>query len=502
MEERIGIIDLGSNTTRLIVIAYRPQQSFRLVDEVSEVVRLAEGMDENRMLQPQPMRRAVESLKMFHSFCQATGVQHIVAVGTSAVREAANQADFLTVMKEETGLDLQILSGEEEAYYGYLGVANSLTIRNGYVIDIGGGSTEVTEIYGRSFSRSFSQQAGIVRFTEHYIHSDPISKQDFRSLEKSVTEAFTGLDWLRAAPGYILVGVGGTVRNLARIAQKRNRHPIGRMHGYVMTAQALDTTIGQLRRKDITERKNIPGLNRDRADVILAGAIILRHLMSKGNFERIVVSGEGLREGLFYQHFLAGQATPLLPNVREFSIRNLAALCNYEQQHTAKVSEISLSLFDQLRTLHGYGAWERELLEYAAILHDIGVQVGYYDHHKHSAYLVVNSSLHGFSHREIAILTMLVRIHRKGSVDTREYRNILDESDSERIARLGALLRIAEYLERSKSQVVQGVEVDIGADCITMHVQTAGDATVEIWAANRRANLFQSAFNCQIEIIA
>jgi exopolyphosphatase/guanosine-5'-triphosphate,3'-diphosphate pyrophosphatase len=499
--ERIGIIDLGSNTTRLIVMAYQPDQSFKLVDEVRENVRLAEGLGPDRVLQEVPMRRAVEALKMFHAFCRATNVQRVVAVATSAVRDAANQEEFVETVRREAGLDLRILSDDEEAYYGYMGVVNSLSITDGYVIDIGGGSTEVTEIYGRTFSRAVSKQAGIIRFSERYITSDPVSKQDFRKLQQGTVETFAEIDWLKALPGYVLVGVGGTIRNLARIDQKRRNYPLGRLHAYVLTRKALDSIVNLLRKSSKEERESISGLNRDRADVILAGAVIVQHLMRQGGFDEMVVSGAGLREGVFYEHFLRTHQPPLFDDIRTFSVHNLARLSNYEATHAAKVCDLSLSLFDQLRSLHGYGAWERELLSYAALLHDIGVLVGYYDHHKHSTYLVLNSSLNGFNHREIALLAMLVRLHRKGSVDTRDYRGVLDEDDDIRVARLGALLRISEYLERSKSQVVDNVQVYVEGNTVRVQARTAGDATVEIWDANRRANLFRTAFGCDIDII-
>jgi exopolyphosphatase / guanosine-5'-triphosphate,3'-diphosphate pyrophosphatase len=499
--ERIGIIDLGSNTTRLVVMACTPRQSFKLVDEVRETVRLAEGVGEDGRLQPEPMRRAVEALRMFHSFCRATEVNHIIAVGTSAIREATNQHEFLDMLREQTGLNLRVLSGEEEAYYGYMGVVNSIAMTDGFVIDIGGGSTEVTEIYGRTFSRAVSRQSGIVRFSERYITSDPISKQDFRTLKKAAAGVFADLDWLNAAPGFVLVGIGGTIRNLARIDQKRRRHPLGRVHGYVITGKAIDTIVNLLRRCNHDERENIAGLNRDRADVILAGAVIVQQLMQQGNFTELVVGGSGLREGLFYEHFLEVQTPPFFADVRAFSVQNLAHVCNYEAAHASRVRHLSLSLFDQTRSLHGYGAWERELLGYAATLHDIGVLIGYYDHHKHSAYLVLNATLNGFSHREIALLAILVRAHRKGSIDTRDYRTILADDDHERAGRLGALLRIAEYLERSKSQVVQDVNVHINGERVTIQVQSSGDAAVEIWDANRRASLFQNAFACDVAIV-
>jgi exopolyphosphatase/guanosine-5'-triphosphate,3'-diphosphate pyrophosphatase len=500
VQERIGVIDLGSNTTRLMVMGYTPHHSFKLLDEVRETVRLAEGVGDDGCLKPGPMERGIEAMKLFHSFCRSTGVQRIVPVATSAVREATNQVEFLMRVERESGLKLRVLSTEEEAYYGYLGAANALDLRDAFLVDIGGGSTEVTAIRGRGLLRSFSAPAGVVRFTERYVRSDPISKSDYKALESAAAEIFDGLDWLSNTNGTMLAGIGGTIRTLADIDQKMRAYPLDRVHGYSFTRERLEVIVELLRDSNLRQREDIPGLSRDRADLILAGAVIIHQLMRLGRFSGITVSGQGLREGIFYEHFLVGEHPPLFADMRGFSVQNLARIYNYEAIHAAKVRELSLALFDQLRSLHGYGAWERELLGYAATLHDIGTVVSYYDHHKHGAYLVVNSALQGFSHREIALLALLVRYHRKGDVVVASYRDALDPSDGTRVARLAALLRLAEYLERSKSQVIQALEVELG-DSVRVVTRTSGDATVEIWDANRSAGLFRKAFGKEIEIV-
>jgi exopolyphosphatase / guanosine-5'-triphosphate,3'-diphosphate pyrophosphatase len=500
VQERIGVIDLGSNTTRLMVMGYTPHHSFKLLDEVRETVRLAEGIDDDGRLKPAPMERGIEAMKLFHSFCRATGVQRIVPVATSAVRDAINQAEFLLRVERESGLKLRVLSTEEEAYYGYLGAANALDLRDAFLVDIGGGSTEVTAIRGRALLHSFSAPAGAVRFSERFVRSDPISKSDFKALETAAAEIFTGVDWLSKTSGTTLVGIGGTIRTLADIDQKARRYSLDRVHSYSFSRERLEGMIEMLRGMSQRQREDVPGLSRDRADLILAGAMIILQLMRRGQFAELTVSGQGLREGIFYEHFLVGETPPLFSDMRGFSVQNLARVYNYEAIHAAKVRELSLALFDQLRPLHGYGEWERELLGYAATLHDIGAVVSYYDHHKHGAYLIINSALQGFNHREIALLALLVRYHRKGDVTVEHYRDVLHPSDSTRIARLAALLRLAEYLERSKSQVIQGLQVELG-DTIRVVTRTIGDATVEIWDANRSAGLFKKAFGKEIEIV-
>ncbi len=498
---KIGIIDLGSNTTRLIVMEYEPGRCFRLTDEVSEAARLAEGVAETGRLRPGPIRRAVTALGMFERFCRGTGVEQVIAVGTSAIREAPNQDEFWSALRAETSLDLRIISAKEEAFYGYLGAANALGLTQGYVFDTGGGSTQVIAVGGRRPVETFSTQAGVVRFTERYVTTDPISKSELKALREAARQAFAGLSWLRAGPHQPLAGVGGTVRTLARIDQKARGYPLDRIHGYVLTRAGLAAIIEQLARKGRRDREQIPGLKDDRVDVTLAGAVIIEQLMERGGFEQLTVSGQGVREGLFYAHFLQGADPPLLDDPRSFSILNLARLSYYEEPHCQKVAELSLSLFDQLVPLHGYGPWERELLAHAATIHDIGVAVGYYDHHKHGEYLVHNATLLGFSHREIVILGELVRNHRKGMGDLSPYAQVLEPDDAGRIMRLSALLRLAEYLERSKSQVVRSVSVQLG-ETVRLTVHADGDASVEIWDTGRRAGLFRKAFNKEIEIVA
>jgi exopolyphosphatase / guanosine-5'-triphosphate,3'-diphosphate pyrophosphatase len=432
--------------------------------------------------------------------CQSVGVQQIIPAATSAVREATNQAAFLARIEQEAGLRFRVLTATEEAYYGYLGIANTLNLSDAYTIDIGGGSTQVAMMRGRRFVRSISQPIGALRLSDRFVKSDPISPKEFRALEQAVAERFADVGWLHSPEAAELAGVGGTIRTLADIDQKLRRYPLGLTHAYSFTRERLGGLIERLRGMTLEEREDLPGLNRDRADLILAGAVILHHVMRAGQFERITVGGQGVREGLFYEHFLIGEDPPLFTDLRGFSIQNMARNYSYEAIHAAKVRELSISLFDQLAPLHGYGAWERELLGYAATIHDIGLAVGYYDHHRHGAYLALNTAIPGFSHREQVLLSMMVRYHRKGDVDVGDWRMILEEGDGERVARLAALLRLSEFLERRKSQVVQSLRVEIGTP-VRVYARAAGEADVEIWDANRSTGLFRKAFGREIAIM-
>ena len=497
MQERIAVIDLGSNTTRMIVVGYVPQHTYKLIDEVREAVRLAHGIGADGKLQLAPMNRAIKTMRLFHQMCRGIGVDQIVPVATSAVREATNRDEFLQRVREEAGLDFRVLTAAEEAYYGYLGAINTLNLHNGCVIDIGGGSTQVTVVTNRQMSQSISRPIGAVRLTDRFVKSDPISSREFKALEQAIRTHFADVSWLKQQGG-MLGGIGGTIRALAEIDQKMRNHPIDRVHGHHMSVDRINELLDTFRSLTVKQREDLPGLSRDRADLILAGTTILAEVMRRGSFTHIMISGQGLREGLFFEHFMRGSST-LIPDIRSFSVMNLARMYHYEAIHSAKVRELALSMFDQLYPMHGYDAWARELLGHAAILHDIGNAVNYYDHHKHGAYLLVNSAMQGFSHREVAILALLVRYHRKGDVSVDAYRQILEPGDEALVMKLAAMLRLSEFLERRKNQVVQAITIELGA-VVRMVTHAAGDTTVEVWDANRAAGLFRKAFGCDIDI--
>lgn len=497
MQERIAVIDLGSNTTRMIVVGYVPHQSFKLIDEIREAVRLAHGIGSDGNLQLDPMNRAIKTMRLFHQMCRGIGVDRIVPVATSAVREATNREEFLQRIKDEAGLDFRVLSAHEEAYYGFLGAVNTLDVTDGCVIDIGGGSTQVSQVYRRQMGQTISRPIGAVRLTDRFVKSDPISTRNLRDLQKAISAQFDSVPWLNGVGG-TLAGIGGTIRALAEIDQKTRNHPIDRVHGHILKADRVFELIDMFKSLTLKQRQDIPGLSRDRADLILAGASILAEVMRRGKFDQIMISGQGLREGVFFEHFTHGHS-PLIPDIRSFSVYNLARMYHYEAIHSAKVRDLALSMFDQLQSMHGYGADARELLGHAAILHDIGNAVNYYDHHKHGAYLILNSTMQGFSHREVAILALLVRYHRKGDVSIESLKQVLSPGDYELVAKMSAILRLAEFLERRKSQVVQDVTVELGS---TVRIITiaAGDNALEVWDANRAAGLFRKAFGCDVDI--
>lgn len=491
--KRVGVIDLGSNSARVIVMNSRAGYSYHLEDEIREIVRLREGMTAAGLSEA-AMTRGLFTLRLFKQFCESLGVDHIIATATSAVREAANGATFLERVEREVGLKLRILDGDEEAYYGVLGALGAVPLQNGVVVDIGGGSAQVSQIRRHRFEQGQALTLGALALTERFVHSDPIKKTELKAVQNEIERQLDGVSWLAGQRGPV-VGLGGTIRNLAKIETARQKFPLQSINGLQLGVAALDEIIRQLCELPLSQRRRIPGLVRDRADIILPGALVIRAVLNRLGQSELTISESGLREGLFFEEFWRDLPYPVLPNLREFSVLNLARFYGYQEAHTAHVQMLALRLFDQLAPLHGYGSLERGWLSAAALLHDIGTIIRYNDHHKHSQTLITSSGLPGYSPREVAMIALLARYHRKGTPALGEYAPLLETGDEGRLYRLAALLRLAEYLERGRSGIVHDVRVRWDKKALWLDLVAQEYPTVELWSAQRIGlELMESAY--------
>lgn len=503
---RMAIIDMGSNSWRLIVVEYVPHLSFKVVDEVQESVRIGEGMAELPVLRPAAMDRGARAAQIYAAFCRASGIDDIVVAGTSAIRDARNQKRFIERIARESGLQVRVLSGEEEAYYGYLAAVNSTTIEDGFVVDLGGGSLQITRVEGRKSVRAASFPLGAVRVTEGFLHSDPATQREQQALAAHLREQFAALDWFAREPGMVMIGEGGTLRQIARLQQKRAGHPLDILHGYRVTAGQVGSIRDELGKLSIASRKKIAGMKIERADIALGGAIVVHEVMRAGGFDEMEICSQGLREGLFYEQFFGERFSPSDPprfdDVRRASVLNLCHLYRFQELHAQHIAKLTLSMFDQIPAPHmRCDKREREVMWAASMVHDLGVAVDYHDHHKHGSYLILNAGLPGYTHREIALIALLVRYHRKGQPDTDELGDLLDEGDEIKLRQMCALLRLAEQLDRARDGVVRDVTLVTQGRHARMELHFSGDEQVPLWSAERHRDLFESAFDLELEFV-
>ena len=498
-ERRVAIIDLGSNSFRLVIFVYRPGGMFALTDEIREPVRLSAGMQDGE-LQPDAIARATSAVRAYGAFCRTTGVTEVIAAATSAIRDATNRDEVLAAFATD-GIEARVLSTQEEAYYGYLGIVNSMTVEDGMFVDVGGGSAQVGRITRRALERTMSAPIGAVRMTEAFMPASRTKRSEIKALRRHILDVLGEAHWF-APDGLPLIGTGGTVRTLAAIAQRSWEHPLAEIHGYILSRVALAQIIDELVRRPVTQRSRIPGLKADRADIILAGAVTIDAVMERVGVDTIEVCSQGLREGLFYERFLRPADPPLFTDVRRATVMNVAARYSNDRAHTDHVALLAHEIFDGTARagLHPGDAREREWLWAAAMLHDIGVIVDYHDHHKHGFYLVLNAGLPGFTHRELALIALLVRAHRKSPPSYEWLRPLLDVDDDERFWRLASCLRLAEQLERDRARLVRSVQVDVRGKTATLTLLGHTEPAVSLWAAGQEAPIFERAFGRRLQI--
>jgi exopolyphosphatase / guanosine-5'-triphosphate,3'-diphosphate pyrophosphatase len=507
-QERLAVIDLGSNSFRLVVFL-AGDGWWKRTDEIYEPVRIGEGLVRSGELAPEPIARALATLDVFAHFAKASGLERgsIDAVATSAIRDARNADEFLHEARARSDLPIRVLSREEEARYGYLAAVNSTTLSDGGVLDLGGGSLQLVRVGDRRVRESGSWPVGTVRMSERFLPPNgPAKRRQLDALREYVGEQLSEATWLAdaRARGRRLVGLGGTVRNLAAAAQRAAGLPSNGVQGMVIERAALDELVARLASLPAAERASVPGIKPARADLILAGAVVVQSVLEAGRFDGLETTEAGLREGVFFERLLEGADPPLIDDVRRASVLNLAGQYHLDVAHTRHVATLALGMFDELARLglHDGDPRERELLWAASILHDIGMSVDYDDHHKHSRYLILNAGLPGFSPVEVAIIAQAARYHRKGMPDPGPLRALFGEGDTERLDRCAALLRLAEDLERSRDQLVRETRIALRDGEVELRLVADGEAAVPRWAANRETELFARAFHRELAVAA
>jgi len=497
-ERTRAVIDMGSNSFRLVIYRYVPGHWFRLVDEIREPVRLSEGVIDGRIAAA-ALARAGRAARLYAAYCDAAGIHTVDVVATSAVRDAVNQGEVLDVLSMGR-LSVRVLSAEQETWYGYLGVVNGSTLADGWFVDLGGGSVQIGRVDGRRLTRSMSAPLGAVRLTEAFLTGDQRDAKQMAALRAHVRKTLKAHEWIGG--GGRTVGIGGALRTLAVMQQRAERGPLIDPSGHRMSRQAVAATIDGLIEFPASQRARLPGLRADRADIILAAALTVDEVMRAVGCDVLEVCGQGLREGVFLEHYLAPTDPPLLPDVRRCSVLNAAESFGFEREHAEQIARVALLGFDATAAagLHPGDAEERDLLWAAAMLHDVGVLVGYSAHHRHSEYLVLNAGLPGFLHREIALISSMVRGHRKGIPSVETYRSILQPGDEEIFERGVALLRLAEQLERAKAGQVHDLRCRLTETGLEFQVDCVGDPSLAVWSAEQEAPYLERVFGRRVEL--
>ena len=505
---RIAAIDIGSNSIRQIVADVSPTGSIRIIDEMKAAPRLGAGLARSGKLSAASMRHALEAVQRMATLARQLGAARIHVVATSAVREAENRRDFLDLVREETGLKVRLLTGEDEARLSFRSALAhfDLAVRRAVVMDIGGGSLELALSADGLVERLESFPFGALRLTEEFLGDRPKPK-NLKKLRAKVREGIRGVLPVRDWRGALLIGSGGTFTNLGAMHLAARGLPFdGRVHGTQVPREEIEHVMDSLLASTRAERTAIPGLNPDRSDIILAGLAVAAEVMARIEAREISVSGYGIREGLLLESARVTPAPADPGEARERSVRSFAERCHYEQPHAEHVQKLALQLFDALGRRIGCEPSERSILADAALLHDVGYHIGHVRHHKHSFHLIAHAELLGVSPEEQIMIAHVARYHRGATPKDRHQEfGQLDTPARRKIRRLASILRLADGLDRGHAGAVRQVKVRWlkRAVRITLVPHTrATSLRLEVWGATRKAGLLEKIAKRAVELVA
>ncbi|MGB8853574.1 MAG: Ppx/GppA phosphatase family protein [Pirellulales bacterium] len=504
---RLGAIDIGSNSVRLLVAEALRGSNYRILDEEREPTRLGRSVSSKGLLDDESMERTITALRTFKQIAAGYQVTSLRTIATCAVRESRNGPEFCRRVREQVGLDVEVISGEREARLAFASVQHAfdLSSKNVIVADIGGGSTELVFATGNLIESIFSTPLGAVRLTEQFGIGDGVEDADvargLARLEEEVTACLKKRTTRPLFAPHFLVGCGGTFTTLAELMMAAKREVDVPVAGYRVSQAEIRHLLDRLSKMPLRARRNMPGMTPDRADIILAGLTIIDALLKRFRVNTVVVHTRGVRDGLVREMIEESLGTSGdEPAQREAAIERLAAACSGEVEHGRTVAALAGKIYEQLTTPLDLAPGDRLLLECAARLQDVGYVINYDQHHKHSYHLIRNARIPGIRANDLEIIANVARYHR-GAHPKRKHENLsrLSSDDQQRVQRMAAILRLAGGLDRSRTQAVRDVAASIADGRAVIEAVADEEPQVDLWGAERRTDLFEKVFGMPVE---
>ncbi len=502
--QRIAIIDVGSNSARLVISQIYKSGAYNMVYNQKEALRLSQKVDINGMLTEEAFTGTLECMHSFSTMCKIFNVDKIVAVATAAMRNAKNGKELTALVEKETEIHLHILGGKAEAYASYLGVINTINIKDGIIFDLGGGSTELVLFHDRKIVDSVSLPLGCVNLTTMFNTRDVMPSTVFSDVSYLIMSRLEKYPWLKDS-SLPLIGVGGTARTVAKMEQKKNKYPASKIHNFQFTSQAFRTTFKFLRETTLEQRRKISGLGTDRADLILAGASVIQCLLEATGSKKIIVSGCGIREGLFLDYYAKKEKTPVIAeDILDESTRNILLLYSTDIKHSEHITALALTMFDAWKPIHGLSNSWRRLLKTAAMLHDIGITINYYSHARHSAYMIENARLFGLTHKEQVIAAVIAGWHNgvsRNYLRNKAYKYFLSDEDLNKISKMALLLALAESMDYSQTMQISEIIPEIkNKKTALLHLKSSCMPSIELHQLKQHLPWFSKVFNMELQV--
>lgn len=502
---RLAAIDIGTNSIRCIIVEADKNGKYRILDDEKATVRLGEGLALDNAISGAAWLRAMEALARMKKIVDGYGVTGIETAATSAVRRASNGADFIKTVADKIGLRISVISGEEEAELALASAQHNFDMQGTRfaTIDIGGGSVEIVTALGSHIEKVSSLDLGAVTLTDKFVASDPLKSIEYERMRKHIRKqlknSFPGDE-----PIQCLIGSGGTITSIAAMSMALRKEGYGSIHGHEVLRSEVVHLLAMLIRKNVTERRSIQGLNPDRADIITAGVTVIDEVMAFFSANFLTINERGIREGLILKGLHKHNLLPSAPRPKNWreGLLEFASSCHNDEAHSRHVAGIAMVIFAALADSFSLGEKERQMLEGAALLHDIGYFISYKEHHKHSYHLVRHAELFGFTPRERELIAQITRYHRKAlPKKSHEGFTRLAPADQLLVRRLGGILRLSDGLDRRRSGVVKFIECSPALSTFMIRLHGDGDLSVELFGGKIKGDLFESAFGKKLILV-
>ena len=446
--KNIAVIDIGSNSMRVLVYEIYENNSFKIIDEEKRMTRLGEFITKSNDLSNQGIQKLLITLEFFKILCEKNNVVEIIVVATEAVRRANNKKEILSLVKEKTNLDIRILSGLEESAYGYLTIKSTMDISDAILIDVGGSSMEITLVKNKTISHGISMPLGSIPLTKLFPFDTPADNDTKSEFKKFIFNEFDKLPWLNDAKNLPLIGIGGTARSIGKIHKKFINYPLDLLHNYTITFDEVKTMYEYIINLDINQKSKLKGLPKERADIFTAPFSALVMLMNYCNCPNLKISQYGIREGVLYEKLLRDDLNNT--DILDFSLNNILTTNDLNISHAEKISDLSCVLFEYLENPNSKDLKsEYKLLRIASKLHDVGVSISVKHSYKHGFYIIINSLIAGLTHKEILMVGYTIAL--SGKFDYKladEYKDLLTKDDILICKRLSILLCLARKIDK------------------------------------------------------
>ncbi|MDA0739919.1 MAG: Ppx/GppA phosphatase family protein [Nitrospirae bacterium] len=506
---KLAVVDIGTNSIHMVLADIESDGSYKILDSFKDMTRLGDGTFQQKRLSEAAMARGLDVLGNLTTLARNKGFSKIVMTATSAVREAKNGGQFIEAVAQQTRVRVRVVTGQEEARLIYLGIRHSMELLEtpSLMVDIGGGSVEIIAGTRERLIGAQSLKLGAIRLKDQFLAKAPPSKSKLREFYKTIDHDLReALDQLKLEAVDRIIASSGMAANLAEIVYlQRTGRQIPQINMSTISLKEIRLIEDRLAASNLVKRMEIPGLDPRRVDTLLPATAVLRIVLELTGQKEVTISDKAIREGLIYDFIEKNKEKILIEqevlNVRLRNVISLARRCQYPKTHSHHVARLATSLFDQTRPLHQLGDQEREWLEYASLLHDVGYVINPRQHHKHGYYLITNSDLAGFTAEEIEMIANLTRYHRGANPGPRHVAyQALGVSDRKKVRALSAILRIADGLDRSHFSIIQDLEVRVGKT-VKIILSVSGDSELEVWTAQNRADLFEKLYKRKVQFV-